>query len=203
MEYASKLVEQAVEEIAHLPGIGKRTAMRLVLFLLRQPETTSLDLADAISKLRTQIQYCTSCFNISDQPICSICANPKRHKDIVCVVEDVRDVMAIENTGQFNGLYHVLGGKISPLDGIGPQELEINSLVEKVKSGAIKELILALSSTMEGDTTNYYIYKQVSPYDVSVTTIARGVAVGDELEYADEVSLGRSIVKRIPFDGTI
>jgi recombination protein RecR len=203
MEYASKLVEQAVDEIAQLPGIGKRTAMRLVLFLLRQPETTSLDLAEAISNLRTKIQYCTSCFNISDLPICSICANPKRQKDRVCVVEDVRDVMAIESTGQFNGLYHVLGGKISPLDGIGPQELEINSLVEKVKSGTINELILALSSTMEGDTTNFYIYKQVSPYNVSVTTIARGVAVGDELEYADEVSLGRSIVKRIPFDGTI
>lgn len=203
MEYASKLVEQAVDEIAQLPGIGKRTAMRLVLFLLRQPETTSLDLAEAISNLRTKIQYCTSCFNISDLPICSICANPKRQKDLVCVVEDVRDVMAIESTGQFNGLYHVLGGKISPLDGIGPQELEINSLVEKVKSGTINELILALSSTMEGDTTNFFIYKQVSPYNVSVTTIARGVAVGDELEYADEVSLGRSIVKRIPFDGTI
>jgi len=203
MEYASKLVEQAVDEIAQLPGIGKRTAMRLVLFLLRQPETTSLDLAEAISNLRTKIQYCTSCYNISDLPICSICANPKRQKDLVCVVEDVRDVMAIESTGQFNGLYHVLGGKISPLDGIGPQELEINSLVEKVKSGTINELILALSSTMEGDTTNFYIYKQVSPYNVSVTTIARGVAVGDELEYADEVSLGRSIVKRIPFDGTI
>ena len=203
MEYASRLVEQAVEEIAQLPGIGKRTAMRLVLHLLRQPETTSLDLADSISNLRTQIQYCTSCFNISDQPICSICSNPKRQKDLVCVVEDVRDVLAIESTGQFNGLYHVLGGKISPMDGVGPQELEIGSLVEKVKLGAIKELILALSSTMEGDTTNYYIYKQVSPYDISVTTIARGVAVGDELEYADEVSLGRSIVKRIPFDGTI
>lgn len=203
MEYASRLVEQAVEEIAQLPGIGKRTAMRLVLHLLRQPETTSLDLADAISNLRTQIQYCTSCYNISDKPICSICANPKRQKDLVCVVEDVRDVMAIESTGQFHGLYHVLGGKISPMDGIGPQELEIGSLVEKVKAGTITELILALSSTMEGDTTNYYIYKQVGPYDLSVTTIARGVAVGDELEYADEVSLGRSIVKRIPFDGTI
>jgi len=203
MEYASRLVEQAVEEIAQLPGIGKRTAMRLVLHLLRQPETTSLDLADAISNLRTQIQYCTSCYNISDQPICAICANPKRQKDLVCVVEDVRDVMAIESTGQFHGLYHVLGGKISPMDGIGPQELEIGSLVQKVKAGTITELILALSSTMEGDTTNYYIYKQVSPYDLSVTTIARGVAVGDELEYADEVSLGRSIVKRIPFDGTI
>ena len=203
MEYASRLVEQAVEEIAQLPGIGKRTAMRLVLHLLRQPETTSLDLADAISNLRTQIQYCTSCYNISDKPICSICANPKRQKDLVCVVEDVRDVMAIESTGQFHGLYHVLGGKISPMDGIGPQELEIGSLVDKVKAGTITELILALSSTMEGDTTNYYIYKQVGPYDLSVTTIARGVAVGDELEYADEVSLGRSIVKRIPFDGTI
>jgi recombination protein RecR len=203
MEYASRLVEQAVEEIAQLPGIGKRTAMRLVLHLLRQPETTSLDLADAISNLRTQIQYCTSCYNISDQPTCAICANPKRQKDLVCVVEDVRDVMAIESTGQFHGLYHVLGGKISPMDGIGPQELEIGSLVQKVKAGTITELILALSSTMEGDTTNYYIYKQVSPYDLSVTTIARGVAVGDELEYADEVSLGRSIVKRIPFDGTI
>lgn len=203
MEYASKLLQQAVDEISQLPGIGRRTAMRLVLHLLRQPESISLDLSEAIRLLRTEIQYCQSCFNVSDQPICSLCTNPKRDSQLVCVVEDVRDVIAIESTAQFTGLYHVLGGKISPLDGIGPQELRIDSLVKKVKEGTIKEVILALSSTVEGDTTNYYIYKQISSYNVEITVLARGVSVGDELEYTDEVSLGRSIVKRIPFDGTI
>ena len=203
MEYASKLLQQAVDEISQLPGIGRRTAMRLVLHLLRQPESISLDLSEAIRILRTEIQYCQSCFNVSDQPTCSLCTNPKRERQLVCVVEDVRDVIAIESTAQFTGLYHVLGGKISPLDGIGPQELRIDSLVKKVKEGTIKEVILALSSTVEGDTTNYYIYKQISSYDVEITVLARGVSVGDELEYTDEVSLGRSIVKRIPFDGTI
>ena len=203
MEYASKLLQQAVDEISQLPGIGRRTAMRLVLHLLRQPESISLDLSEAIRLLRTEIQYCQSCFNVSDQPTCSLCTNPKRERQLVCVVEDVRDVIAIESTAQFTGLYHVLGGKISPLDGIGPQELRIDSLVKKVKEGIIKEVILALSSTVEGDTTNYYIYKQISSYDVEITVLARGVSVGDELEYTDEVSLGRSIVKRIPFDGTI
>ena len=162
MEYASKLLQQAVDEISQLPGIGRRTAMRLVLHLLRQPESISLDLSEAIRLLRTEIQYCQSCFNVSDQPTCSLCANPKRDRQLVCVVEDVRDVIAIESTAQFTGLYHVLGGKISPLDGIGPQELRIDSLVKKVKEGTIKEVILALSSTVEGDTTNYYIYKQIS-----------------------------------------
>ena len=203
MEYASKLLQQAVDEISQLPGIGRRTAMRLVLHLLRQPESISLDLSEAIRLLRTEIQYCQSCFNVSDQPICILCTNPKRDRQLVCVVEDVRDVIAIESTAQFTGLYHVLGGKISPLDGIGPQELRIDSLVKKVKEGTIKEVILALSSTVEGDTTNYYIYKQISSYNVEITVLARGVSVGDELEYTDEVSLGRSIVKRIPFDGTI
>ena len=203
MEYASKLLQQAVDEISQLPGIGRRTAMRLVLHLLRQPESISLDLSEAIRLLRTEIQYCQSCFNVSDQPTCSLCTNPKRERQLVCVVEDVRDVIAIESTAQFTGLYHVLGGKISPLDGIGPQELRIDSLVKRVKEGIIKEVILALSSTVEGDTTNYYIYKQISSYDVEITVLARGVSVGDELEYTDEVSLGRSIVKRIPFDGTI
>lgn len=203
MEYASKLLQQAVDEISQLPGIGRRTAMRLVLHLLRQPESISLNLSEAIRLLRTEIQYCQSCFNVSDQPTCSLCTNPQRERQLVCVVEDVRDVIAIESTAQFTGLYHVLGGKISPLDGIGPQELRIDSLVKKVKEGTIKEVILALSSTVEGDTTNYYIYKQISSYDVEITVLARGVSVGDELEYTDEVSLGRSIVKRIPFDGTI
>jgi recombination protein RecR len=160
-------------------------------------------LSEAIRLLRTEVQYCQSCFNVSDQPTCSLCANPKRDCQLVCVVEDVRDVIAIESTAQFTGLYHVLGGKISPLDGIGPQELRIDSLVKKVKEGTINEVILALSSTVEGDTTNYFIYKQISSYDVQITVLARGVSVGDELEYTDEVSLGRSIVKRIPFDGTI
>ena len=203
MEYASKLLQQAVDEISQLPGIGRRTAMRLVLHLLRQPESISLDLSEAIRLLRTEIQYCQSCFNVSDQPTCSLCANPKRDCQLVCVVEDVRDVIAIESTAQFTGLYHVLGGKISPLDGIGPQELRIDSLVKNVKEGTINEVILALSSTVEGDTTNYFIYKQISSYVVQITVLARGVSVGDELEYTDEVSLGRSIVKRIPFDGTI
>ena len=203
MEYASKLLQQAVDEISQLPGIGRRTAMRLVLHLLRQPESISLDLSEAIRLLRTEIQYCQSCFNVSEQPTCSLCAIPKRERQLVCVVEDVRDVIAIEITAQFTCLYHELGGKISPLDGIGPQELRIDSLVKKVKEGIIKEVILALSSTVEGDTTNYYIYKQISSYDVEITVLARGVSVGDELEYTDEVSLGRSIVKRIPFDGTI
>lgn len=203
MDFSSKLLENAVNEISQLPGIGKRTALRLALHLLRQPEENSFSLAEAITKLRSEIKFCKRCHNISDVELCEICQNSNRNSEVVCVVEDVRDVMAIENTSQFKGTYHVLGGKISPMDGIGPNDLTIHSLVEKVKSGTIKELIFALSSTMEGDTTNFYIFKQIEPFNVLTTTIARGIAVGDELEYADEVTLGRSIVNRIPFENSL
>lgn len=200
MEFSSKLLQNAVNEMAQLPGIGKRTALRLVLHLMRQPNDQTKHLADAITKMRNDIKFCKSCHNISDVDVCEICSNPHRDKDIICVVEDIRDVMAIEGTSSFRGLYHVLGGKISPMDGIGPHDLNIASLVEKVKQGDIKELIFALSSTMEGDTTNFYIYRQIQDYSVITSTIARGISVGDELEYADEITLGRSITNRIPFE---
>ena len=203
MEFSSKLLEKAVNEMAQLPGIGKRTALRLVLHLLKQPKDQTLFLTQALQTMREEIKFCESCHNISDVTLCEICANQNRNHQIVCVVEDVRDVMAIENTGQFRGIYHVLGGKISPIDGIGPSQLKINSLVEKVKAGSVSELILALSSTMEGDTTNFYLYKQVKDYEIITSTIARGIAVGDELEYADEVTLGRSLVNRIPFENAL
>lgn len=203
MEFSSKLLENAVYEVSQLPGIGKRTALRLVLHLLKQPESQTQHLAQALSKLREEVNFCKSCFNISDTEICEICANPKRDKSIICVVEDIRDVMAIENTAQFQGIYHVLGGKISPMEGIGPQDLNIVPLVNKVKEGNVKELIFALSSTMEGDTTNFYIYKQLEGLDITTSTIARGISVGDELEYADEVTLGRSILNRVPFERSI
>lgn len=203
MEFSSKLVEKAVNEMAQLPGIGKRTALRLVLHLLKQPKDQTLFLSQALQTMREDIKFCQSCHNISDVTVCELCANPNRNHSIICVVEDVRDVMAIENTGQFRGIYHVLGGKISPIDGVGPSQLKINSLVEKVKSGSVSELIFALSSTMEGDTTNFYIYKQVKEYAILTSTIARGIAVGDELEYADEVTLGRSLLNRIPFENAL
>ena len=200
MEFSSKLLENAVNEVARLPGIGKRTALRLVLHLLKQPTENTNYLTESLKVLRTEVKTCEKCHNISDTILCEICNNPKRDSSVVCVVEDIRDVMAIENTSQFRGLYHVLGGKISPIEGIGPQNLEIESLIEKVKNNEIKELIFALSSTMEGDTTNFYIFKQIEQYEVTTSTIARGISVGDELEYADEVTLGRSIVNRIPFE---
>lgn len=203
MEFSSKLLENAVNEMAQLPGIGKRTALRLVLHLLRQPEGQSYQLADALKKVREQINFCKSCFNISDSELCEICSNPLRDKELVCVVEDIRDVMAIENTGSFRGLYHVLGGKISPMDGVGPQDLKINALVEKVKNSEIKELIFALSPTMEGDTTNFYIFRQLQGCDIKTSTIARGIAAGNELEYADEITLGRSIIDRVPFEASL
>lgn len=202
MEFSSKLLEKAVNEMAQLPGIGKRTALRLVLHLLKQPKEQTVFLTQALSTMREEIKFCESCNNISDVSICEICANKNRNHEIICVVEDVRDVMAIENTGQFKGIYHVLGGKISPIDGIGPSQLKIVSLVEKVNSGTVKEIIFALSSTMEGDTTNFYIYKQIKNQDVTTSTIARGISVGDELEYADEVTLGRSILQRVPFENS-
>ncbi|WP_410880074.1 recombination mediator RecR [Myroides sp. DW712] len=200
MDFPSKLLEKAVEEISQLPGIGKRTALRLALHLLKQPEEQTSRLVGALDKMRREISYCKSCHNISDAAICEICANPARDHQVICVVEDVRDVMALENTQLFKGIYHVLGGKISPIDGIGPSQLNIQSLIEKVKEGEVKELIFALSSTMDGDTTNFYIYKQIKDFDVITSTIARGIAVGDELEYADEVTLGRSLVHRVPFE---
>ena len=202
MEFSSKLLENAVYEMSQLPGIGKRTALRLVLHLLKQPEERTQSLSQALLKLKEDVNFCKSCHNISDTEICEICANPKRDKSLVCVVEDVRDVMAIENTSQYQGLYHVLGGKISPMEGVGPQDLNIASLVKKVESGDVKELIFALSSTMEGDTTNFYIYKQLERFNVITSTIARGISVGDELEYADEVTLGRSILTRTPYQNT-
>jgi recombination protein RecR len=203
MEFSSKLLEKAVNEMAQLPGIGKRTALRLVLHLLKQPSEQTHFLSNALTTMREEIKFCVSCHNISDVEVCEICKNAKRNHKIICVVEDIRDVMAIENTNQFKGIYHVLGGKISPIDGVGPSQLNINSLVEKVKLGEVDELIFALSSTMEGDTTNFYIFKQIKDFDVMTSTIARGIAVGDELEYADEVTLGRSIVQRVPFENTM
>jgi len=203
MNFSSKLLENAVNEVSQLPGIGKRTALRLVLHLLKQQPSKTHYLAEALSKLVDEIKLCKQCHNISDVAICEICATPSRNAEIVCVVEDVRDVMAIENTAQYKGLYHVLGGKISPIEGIGPHNLTIESLVEKVKNGKVKEVIFALSSTIEGDTTNFYIFKQLEKYRVNTSTIARGIAVGDELEYADEVTLGRSILNRIPFEKSL
>lgn len=200
MEFSSKLIEKAVNEMSQLPGIGKRTALRLVLHLLKQPKDQTVFLSQALVAMRQDIKYCGSCHNISDSILCEICANNNRNHQLICVVEDIRDVMAIENTGQFRGIYHVLGGKISPIDGVGPSQLNINSLVEKVKSGTVQEIIFALSSTMEGDTTNFYIYKQIAESGIIISTIARGISVGDELEYADEVTLGRSILQRIPFE---
>ena len=203
MEFSSKLLEKAVNEMSQLPGVGKRTALRLVLHLLRQPESQTVQLAQALLNMRTEIKFCKSCNNISDNELCEICSNPRRQEELICVVEDIRDVMAIESTSSFKGLYHVLGGKISPMDGIGPHDLNIIPLVNKIKEGRVKELIFALSPTMEGDTTNFYIFKQIQDFDVVTSTIARGISVGDELEYADEVTLGRSILNRIPFEGSL
>ncbi len=203
MEFSSRLLERAVNEMSQLPGIGKRTALRLVLHMLRQPKEQTLALSEALKAMRNDVKFCKSCHNISDVDLCEICTSLHRNSEIICVVEDVRDVMAIENTSSFKGLYHVLGGKISPMDGVGPHELNIESLVAKVKEGKVKELIFALSSTMEGDTTNFYIYKQIQDYSVFTSTIARGISVGDELEYADEITLGRSILNRIPFESSL
>lgn len=202
MEFSSRLLEQAVNEMSRLPGIGKRTALRLVLHLLRQPVQQTQQLSQALSQLREQILFCQKCHNISDAPVCHICSNPLRDDATICVVEDMRDVLAIENTGQFRGLYHVLGGKISPMDGIGPGQLNIPTLVEKVKSGSISEVIFALSATVEGDTTGFYIHRQIADFSVKITAIARGVPVGDELEYTDEITLGRSLLQRVPYESS-
>ena len=200
MEFSSKLLQNAVNEVAQLPGIGRRTALRLVLHLMRQPENQTIQLSKSLTEMRSKINFCNSCHNISDHSVCEICANENRNKTTICVVEDIRDVLAIESTATFKGIYHVLGGKISPMDGIGPSDLNIQSLVSKVKSGTVKEVIFALSSTMEGDTTNFYIFKQIQSAEIQISTIARGISVGDELEYADEITLGRSITNRIPFE---
>ena len=189
--------------MSRLPGIGKRTALRLVLHLLKQPKEQTSFLSEALTNMREEIRFCESCHNISDTSVCEICANKSRNHGVICVVEDIRDVMAIENTGQFRGIYHVLSGKISPIDGIGPGQLNITTLVDKVKSGAVSEIIFALSPTMEGDTTNFYIYKQIKDCNIITSAIARGISVGDELEYADEVTLGRSILQRVPFENSL
>ncbi len=198
--YSSVLLENAVNEFAKLPGIGKKSALRLVLHLLKQSDEHVASFAKTMLTLKEEIKYCRSCHNISDTEVCSICSNPARDNATLCVVENIREVMAIENTLQFKGLYHVLGGIISPIDGIGPADLEIESLAERIKAGGIREVILALSATMEGDTTNFYIFRKLQPFDVKVSIIARGVSVGDEIEYADEITLGRSILNRTPFD---
>lgn len=203
MEFSSKLLEKAVNEMSQLPGIGKRTALRLVLHLLKQPAEQTQYLSQALMTMREEIKFCKSCHNISDVVVCEICNNTSRNHKIICIVEDIRDVMAIENTNQFKGVYHVLGGKISPIDGVGPSQLNIVTLIDKVKFGGIEEIIFALSSTMEGDTTNFYIYKQIKDFSLKTSTIARGIAVGDELEYADEVTLGRSILQRVPFENSL
>ena len=200
MNFPSKVLEKAVEEISGLPGIGKKSALRLALHLLRQSPSQGVALGNAIQKLVTDIKYCQECHNFSDEEICEICSNPKRNNEILCIVEDVRDVMAIENTSKFNGKYLVLGGKISPMEGIGPNQLNISSIERKLNEGNVKELIFALSATMEGDTTAYYLYKKFKEFPVTFSSIARGIAVGDELEYADEISLGRSIVNRLPYN---
>ena len=199
-KYPSVLLESAVNEFAKLPGVGRKTALRLVLHMLRQDNKTVENFSSALLNLKNEVKYCKSCYNISDADICPICANPARDKSTVCVVENIKEVMAIENTSQFKGLYHVLGGIISPIDGIGPGDLQIESLVKRVSEGHIKEIILALSTTMEGDTTNFYIYKKLSPYNIKISMIARGISIGDEIEYADEVTLGRSIINRTLFN---
>ncbi len=202
-QYPSMLLEKAVGEFARLPGIGRKTAMRLVLHLLRQDVATVEAFGNAILTLKHEVKYCKVCHNISDTETCRICANPRRDASTVCVVENVRDVMAVEATQQYHGLYHVLGGVISPMDGVGPGDLQVDSLVKRVAEGGIREVILALSTTMEGDTTNFYIYRKLENTGVKLSVIARGISVGDELEYADEVTLGRSIVNRIPFSGSL
>jgi recombination protein RecR len=201
--YPSQLLEEAVNEFSKLPGIGRKSALRMVLFLLKLPVDEVTNFGNAIIKLRNEVQFCKSCNNISDTLECRICGNPSRDHASICVVENIKDVMSIENTGQYNGIYHVLGGIISPMDGIGPSDLKIDLLENKVAGGNINELIFALSATAEGDTTNFYLYRKLGKYSIKMSTIARGVAVGDELEYTDSITLGRSIVNRVPFEGKI
>ena len=199
-QYPSRLLESAVQEFSKLPGIGRKTALRLVLYMLRLETDEVSQFTQTLDRLKREVKFCRVCHNISDQDLCPICSDHRRDASTICVVENIQDVMAVENTQQFTGLYHVLGGLISPMDGIGPSDLEIESLVSRVAEGDVKEVILALSSTMEGDTTNFYIFRKLAPFDVKVTMIARGIAVGNELEYTDEVTLGRSILHRVPFE---
>lgn len=201
MHYSSKLLENAVNELARLPGIGRKTALRLALHLTRQDSQKVEFFCEAILKLRNDIKRCKTCHNISDTDICEICNNIKRDRSLVCVVQDIRDVMAIENTGQYHGVYHVLGGIISPIDGIGPEDLTIESLLDRTREGNVKEVILALPTTIEGDTTNFYLSRKLAAYSVLLTAIARGIAIGDDIEFADEITLGRSILNRVPFSG--
>lgn len=203
MNFSSKLLEDAVNEFAKLPGVGQKTALRLVLHLLNREKEEVSQFGNAIIRLREEIKHCVTCHNISDQDVCDICAANKREKEVICVVEDTRDVMAVENTSQYFGVYHVLGGLISPMDGIGPSDLFIDSLVQRVATTKVKEVILALSATMEGDTTLFYLYKRLKDFQIPITTIARGIAFGGELEYADEITLGRSIVTRVPYENSI
>lgn len=202
-KYPSRLLENAVNEFSKLPGIGRKSALRLVLHLLRREKEEVNAFGNSLIQLRNEIKHCKVCHNISDTDICHICSNLSRNKSIVCVVENIRDVLSIENTHQYNGLYHVLGGIISPMDGIGPNELEIESLIKRIESGEVIEVILALSTTMEGDTTNFYIYRKLKDADVKISTLARGVSIGDELEYTDEITLGRSLLNRVPFDSSL
>jgi recombination protein RecR len=202
-QFSSKLLEDAIQSFQGLPGVGRKTATRMVLHLLKLEKNQVEHFAQSLHKLRLEIQYCKQCHNLSDQPVCNICTDEKRDKSTICVVEDVRDVMAIENTQQFKGTYHVLGGKISPMDGVGPTDLFIETLTDKVNGGIVKEVILALSTTMEGETTSFYLYKKIQESPVTISTIARGISFGDELEYADEVTLGRSILQRTPYENTL
>ncbi len=201
--YPSRLLESAVNELAKLPGIGRKTALRMALNLLKRHPAEVEALGTSVIKMRNEVNYCRECKNISDQEVCAICSNPKRDKGLVCIVEDIRDVMAIENTGQFDGVYHVLGGIISPMEGIGPQDLNIASMISRMDSGVIREVILALPTTIEGDTTNFYLYRRIMNFGITVSAIARGISIGDELEHTDEVTLGRSILNRTPYESII
>jgi len=203
MEIPSAYLQEAVNQLSTLPGVGRKTALRLALHLLKQPKAEVNEFGQAFINLKEHAQFCKQCHNISDQDICSICRNPRRANGVICVVEDLRDILALESTQQFQGTYHVLGGNISPLDGVGPGDLNINTLIQRVSKEEITEVILALSTTMEGDTTNFYLYKKLSPLDVKITTLARGVAIGDELEYIDEITLGRSLLNRLPYESSL
>lgn len=203
MEFSSKIIEQAVDAFARLPGVGKKTALRFVLHIIKQEKIETDKLNELISRLKTDLKFCEKCFNISENIICEICSNPARDASTICVVQDYRDILAIEKTGLYKGHYHVLGGLISPMEGIGPSNLSIDSLVNKLKNNSVSEIILALNATMEGETTSFYIFRKIAPYTVKLSAIARGIAVGDELEYADEVTLGRSITNRIPFESLL
>ena len=203
MEFSSKIIEQAVEAFGSLPGVGKKTALRFVLYVIKQDKQSSENLSKLILQLKTDLKFCIKCHNISETDTCHICANPNRDESIICVVQDYRDVLAIENTGLYKGHYHVLGGLISPLDGIGPSNLAIDTLINKLNNGTVVEIILALNATMEGETTSFYIFRKIAPYSIKLSAIARGIAVGDELEYTDEITLGRSITNRVPFDSLL